>query len=117
MRIIHSSLVPVRNGIDYIKVEDLPICRNNPINPKYQEILDALQNVENFKPVCIDDYLPKDILKRPSFLKELELPFQTTLYIYYHGNYLGNLHWYWKQESEINDNNKTKDTQAIIEVY
>ena len=48
----------------------------------------------------------------------MSLPSSTTLYIYYHGNYLGNLHWIWKKNEEINDDNtKTLETQAILKVY
>lgn len=115
MRAIHDSSIPIRNGIDHIKVEDLPICGD--VKPEYQPIINILNTVGEFEPICIDEYLPADSLKRPAFLKEMSLSLPTTLYIYYHGNYLGNLHWIWKRKEEINDNTKTLEAQAILKVY
>jgi len=115
MRIIHASSIPIRNGIDHIKVEDLPICEN--VKLQYQPIVDALNMVEEFEPICIDEYLPTNPLKRLAFLKIISLSLLTTLYIYYHGNYLGNLHWLWKSNIEINDDTKTSEAKAILKVY
>src|SRR6266496_4650075 len=98
MRIIHDSSISIRNGIDHIKVEDLPICEN--VKLQYQPIVDALNMVEEFEPICIDEYLPTNPLKRPAFLKIMSLSLPTTLFIYYHGNYLGNLYWLWKSNKE-----------------
>ncbi|CAG8705855.1 7115_t:CDS:2, partial [Funneliformis mosseae] len=72
--------------IDHIKVEDLPICED--IKPKYQPIINILNTVREFEPICIDEYLPVNSLKRPVFLKEMSLSSPMTLYIYYYGNYL-----------------------------
>ena len=115
MRIIHDSSIPIRNGIDHIKVEDLPICKN--VKLQYQPIVDALNIVEEFEPVCIDEYLPADPLKRPAFLKGMSISLPAMLYIYYHRNYLGNLHWIWRRHKEINDHTKTLEAQAILKVY
>ncbi|CAG8773867.1 6840_t:CDS:1, partial [Funneliformis caledonium] len=84
------------------------------IKPKYQPIIDILNTVGEFELICIDEYLPVDFLKRPVFLKEMSLSSPTTLYIYYYGNYLDNLHWIWKKNEKINDNTKTLETQAIL---
>ncbi len=90
MRIIHASSILIRNEIDHIKVKDLPICEN--VKLQYQSIVDTLNMIEEFEPICIDEYLPTDPLKKPAFLKGMSLSLLTTLYIYYHGNYLSNLH-------------------------
>jgi hypothetical protein len=90
MRIIHGSFISIRNGIDHIKVEDLSICKN--VKLEYQAIVDALNMIEEFEPICINEYLPANPLKRPAFLKRMSLSLLTTLYIYYYENYLGNLY-------------------------
>ncbi|CAG8720009.1 253_t:CDS:2, partial [Funneliformis caledonium] len=40
---------PIRNGINHIKIEDLPICEN--VKLQYQPIVDALNIVEEFEPI------------------------------------------------------------------
>lgn len=47
----------------------------------------------------------------------MSLSLPTTLYIYYHGNYLGNLYWIWRRHEKINDHTKTLEAQAILKVY
>ncbi|GBB88536.1 hypothetical protein RclHR1_15070005 [Rhizophagus clarus] len=47
----------------------------------------------------------------------MSLSLPTTLYIYYHENYLGNLYWIWRRIEEVSDYAKTLETQAILKVY
>lgn len=63
-----------------------------------------------FESICINEYLPTNSLKRPAFLRGMSLP---TLYIYSHGNYLGDLYWIWKRIEEVNDYTKTLELKQF----
>ncbi len=68
MRVIYDSSISIRNGIDHIRVENLPTCGEyEDIKPEYWPIIDILNIVEEFEPICIDEYLPNNPLRRPVF--------------------------------------------------
>ncbi|PKB96003.1 hypothetical protein RhiirA5_435648 [Rhizophagus irregularis] len=85
MRIIHNSSVPIRNGIDHIKVLD--IDKTLTTNENYNEIIKLMHEKEEFEPTCIDDLILCNVIQ-PVFLENMELPFSVTLYRYYSGNYM-----------------------------
>ncbi|CAB4475660.1 unnamed protein product [Rhizophagus irregularis] len=114
MRIIHNSSVPIRNGIDHIKVLD--IDKTLTTNENYNEIIKLMHEKEEFEPTCIDDLIPCNVIQ-PVFLENMELPFSVTLYRYYSGNYMGTLNWLWKRPDIIESSNKTKESQALLKVH
>lgn len=77
MRIIHNSSVPIRNGIDHIKVLD--IDKTLTTNENYNEIIKLMHEKEEFEPTCIDDLILCNVIQ-PVFLENMELPFSVTLY-------------------------------------
>ncbi|UZO23124.1 uncharacterized protein OCT59_015468 [Rhizophagus irregularis] len=90
MRIIHSSSIPIRNGIDHIKVLD--INKTSSMSNKYTDIINLMQDKAEYDPICIDDLIPHNVFQA-AYLEEMELPFNITLYRYYSGNYIGTLNW------------------------
>ncbi|CAB4373275.1 unnamed protein product [Rhizophagus irregularis] len=60
MRIIHNSSVPIRNGIDHIKVLD--IDKTLTTNENYNEIIKLMHEKEEFEPTCIDDLIPCNVI-------------------------------------------------------
>ncbi|GBC18617.2 hypothetical protein GLOIN_2v1769956 [Rhizophagus irregularis DAOM 181602=DAOM 197198] len=85
MRIIHSSSIPIRNGIDHIKVLD--INKTSSMSNKYTDIINLMQDKAEYDPICIDDLIPHNVFQA-AYLEEMELPFNITLYRYYSGNYI-----------------------------
>ncbi|POG73513.1 hypothetical protein GLOIN_2v1772386 [Rhizophagus irregularis DAOM 181602=DAOM 197198] len=68
MRIIHNSSVPIRNGIDHIKVLD--IDKTLTTNENYNEIIKLMHEKEEFEPTCIDDLILPDIIEFSNKTKE-----------------------------------------------
>ncbi|CAB5361745.1 unnamed protein product [Rhizophagus irregularis] len=61
MRIIHNSSVPIRNGIDHIKVLD--IDKTLTTNENYNEIIKLMHEKKEFEPTCIDDLIPCNVIQ------------------------------------------------------
>ena len=40
-----------------------------------------------------------------------------TIYRYYHGNYLGTLNFIWRRPEAIENIDRTKESQALLQVY
>jgi hypothetical protein len=59
MRIIHNSSIPIRNGIDRIKVLD--INKTSPTSNKYNDIINLMQDKAEYDPICIDDFIPRNV--------------------------------------------------------
>lgn len=114
MRIIHNSSVPIRNGIDHIKVLD--INKVSTTKHKYNDIINLMHDKAEFEPACIDDLIPCNVIQA-AYLEEMELPFNVTLYRYYSGNYMGTLNWLWKRPDIVNSSDKTKESQALLKVH
>ena len=115
MRIIHNSNVPIRNGIDHIKVLDINKA-TLAINCKYNDIVNLMHNKAEYIPICIDDLIPCNVIQTV-YLEEMELPFNITLYRYYSGNYIGTLNWIWKRPDAVELFDKTKESQALLKVH
>ena len=77
MRFIHNSSVPIRNGIDHIKVLD--INKTLTTNSKYDRIINLMHDKAEFVPICIDDLIPHHVIQ-VTYLEDIELLFNVTLY-------------------------------------
>lgn len=114
MRTIHNSSIPIRNGIDHIKVLD--INKTSTASNKYNDIINLMQDKAEYVPICIDDLIPHDVFQA-AYLEGMELPFNITLYRYYSGNYIGTLNWIWKRPDTVELFDKTKESQALLKVH
>ncbi|PKC53189.1 hypothetical protein RhiirA1_479812 [Rhizophagus irregularis] len=114
MRIIHSSSIPIRNGIDHIKVLD--INKTSSMSNKYTDIINLMQDKAEYDPICIDDLIPHNVFQA-AYLEEMELPFNITLYRYYSGNYIGTLNWIWKRPDTVELFDKTKESQSLLKAH
>src|SRR5207247_10406807 len=62
------------------------------------------------------DLIPNNIIQ-VTYLEEMKLPFNITLYRYYSGNYMGTLNWIWKRPDVVESFDKTKESQALLKVH
>ncbi|UZO26794.1 uncharacterized protein OCT59_019007 [Rhizophagus irregularis] len=115
MRIIHSSSIPIRNGIDHIKVL-LDINKTSSMSNKYTDIINLMQDKAEYDPICIDDLIPHNVFQA-AYLEGMELPFNITLYRYYSGNYIGTLNWIWKRPDTVELFDKTKESQSLLKAH
>ncbi|PKY19235.1 hypothetical protein RhiirB3_469048, partial [Rhizophagus irregularis] len=114
MRIIHSSSIPIRNGIDHIKVLD--INKTSSMSNKYTDIINLMQDKAEYDPICIDDLIPHNVFQA-AYFEGMELPFNITLYRYYSGNYIGTLNWIWKRPDTVELFDKTKESQSLLKAH
>ncbi|CAG8593330.1 12198_t:CDS:2, partial [Funneliformis caledonium] len=71
MHYIHASLLPVRNGIDNIKVED--IKASPTIASEYEEFNHLMQETELYVPVCLNEFIPKNKIEQFDFFDKFQL--------------------------------------------
>ncbi|GBC33251.2 hypothetical protein GLOIN_2v1885121 [Rhizophagus irregularis DAOM 181602=DAOM 197198] len=69
----------------------------------YDDLNFVISNLENYKYINIERYLPEPGMKRYRFIKNLELIFPIGFYQYHAGNYLGTTTFIWKIPIEVND--------------
>ncbi|POG75717.1 hypothetical protein GLOIN_2v1769956 [Rhizophagus irregularis DAOM 181602=DAOM 197198] len=115
MRIIHSSSIPIRNGIDHIKVL-LDINKTSSMSNKYTDIINLMQDKAEYDPICIDYLIPHNVFQA-AYLEVMELPFNITLYRYYSGNYIGTLNWICKRPDTVELFDKTKESQSLLKAH
>ena len=83
--LVYSEVFPVAVG-----------CPSLRFQPMATALIDELQKVDCFEIVCLDSAVYfRDRLKRNSFAKECALPMKCFRITHAHGNYLGNLHFYF----------------------
>jgi hypothetical protein len=76
MRYIHTSSLPIRNGIDNIKVEDIEASQT--IAPEYEEFNHLLQETELYIAVCLNEFIPKNKIERFDFFDKFQLKVDCT---------------------------------------
>ncbi|PKK56153.1 hypothetical protein RhiirC2_800632 [Rhizophagus irregularis] len=67
----------------------------------------------DLKYVNLESFLPDDVFKRHTYIKELQFDVAVTIYQYHQGNYLGTLNYIWKVPSCFNDRDETKLAQIM----
>ncbi|POG62444.1 hypothetical protein GLOIN_2v1882875 [Rhizophagus irregularis DAOM 181602=DAOM 197198] len=114
MNKLHKSLEPARNGIENIMVKIIEAC--NQSDSIYDDLNFAISNLEDYKYINIERYLPEPGMKRHRFIKNLELIFPIGFYQYHAGNYLGTTTFIWKIPIEVNDRTETQNAQTLLSI-
>lgn len=82
----------------------------------YDDLNFAISNLEDYKYINIERYLPEPGMKRHRFIKNLELIFPIGFYQYHAGNYLGTTTFIWKIPIEVNDRTETQNAQTLLSI-
>ena len=114
MRIIHVSLVPIRNGRDDITVEDIEAVDLFP--SQYEFLAQFFRESNDYDLLNIDHLLSFKPQNTYLFFQNICADVSFTLYRYYHGNYLSTLNFVWKIPS-LDKRDKTKEAKNISIVY
>ncbi len=114
MNELHKSLEPARNGIENIMVKIIEACDQS--DSIYDDLNFAISNLEDYKYINIERYLPEPGMKRHRFIKNLELIFPVGFYQYHAGNYLGTTTFIWKIPIEVNDRTETQNAQTLLSI-
>ena len=81
----------------------------------YSKVVDTFQNLESYNPVSLLDLEPEDRYQRRQWLERSSLPFPATLYIYHHGNSLGNINYLWRRAGERDEEDVIKVVTSLKE--
>lgn len=106
---VHASEKPVRSLTDSwtIHVDE---GDPNDIKEEYADLKLALDLVDMYVPVFLNDFEPRDRLDRRNWLKHLKLPFPCKVYTHHHGNYFRNFTFVWKLDIK---SHRERDLEAI----
>ena len=115
MEKVHSSTTFVRDGINNISVQTIDWCEGE-INSIYNELEGLLQEKQYYEFIDLESYLPKSVIEKHCFIKNIELSISTCLYRYHCGNYLGTKNFIWKIPNNWNDRSETTNTQTLIAI-
>ncbi len=89
---------PFRNISDGLNFRFLPECQGN-LRSNLKDLYDAINNVENYQVVAVEEYCPSEPSTKYYFMKTLKecgLPCQTAMLTYTPGNNVGNCSFIWK---------------------
>jgi hypothetical protein len=78
MNELHKSLEPAWNGIENIIVKIIEACDQS--DSIYNDLNFVILNLEDYKYINIEGYLPEPGMKRHQFIKNLELIFPVGFY-------------------------------------
>jgi len=112
---VHSSTTPVRDGINNIDVQVIDWCEEK-INEIYTRLNDLLQEKEYYEFIDLEPYLPRSVVERHNFIKNIQLNISICLYRYYCGNYLGTKNFVWKIPNNWFDRSETRNAQMLITI-
>ena len=115
MHEIHHSGAPARDPSVNLEVYTVDVSSDN-IKEVYEELSNVLSFKDEYDFINMDHYLPKDVLKRYDYIKNLQLDIPVTIYRYHQGNYLGTLNYIWKVPTSPNDRDETKLTQTMASI-
>jgi len=93
MHEIHYSGAPARDPSINLEVYTIDASSNNMIKEVYEELANVLSSENEYDFINMEHYLPKDVLKRYDYIKNLQLDIPVTIYRYHQGNYLGTLNY------------------------
>ncbi|CAB4420652.1 unnamed protein product [Rhizophagus irregularis] len=111
MQEIHHSDVPARDPTVDLKVYTINSTMH--MERRYGELSEFLRSKEDYEYVNLESFLPDDVFKRHTYIKELQFDVAVTIYRYHQGNYLGTLNYIWKVPSCFNDRDETKLAQIM----
>ena len=86
------------------------------VNCIYRELEILLQEKQCYEFVDLKLYLPKSVIERHQFIKNIELDVSICLYRYHCGNYLGTKNFIWKIPNNRNNRSETKNAQALLAI-
>ena len=114
MNELHKSLEPVQNGIENIMVKIIEACDQS--DSIYDDLNFAISNLEDYKYINIERYLPEPGMKKHQFIKNLGLKFPVGFYQYHASNYLGTTTFIWKIPIKANDRTETQNAQTLLSI-
>jgi hypothetical protein len=114
MQEIHHSDVSARDPTVDLKVYTInSTMLSMHMERRYGELSEFLRSKEDYEYVNLESFLPDDVFKRHTYIKELQFDVAVTIYRYHQGNYLGTLNYIWKVPSCFNDRDETKLAQTM----
>ena len=106
---------PVRSYKDNWSLTTSEACQGQG-HAAYDELKNDLSSTDIYKPLCLQDYAPKDRYDRRDWLQNLQLPFPVSVYTYCSGNYYGNTTYAWRLPEDLNDRSDESQMNAISQV-
>ena len=100
--------------LDADKTRLVTLSPSKEITPVYAPLIDALQMQPDYSVVFLQDYAPIDRFQCRQWLQKLQVPFNSMMYTYAHGNSFGSLRFIWKCGEEEVDHSQVN--QAVIYV-
>lgn len=94
---VHASKEPVRSINDNWSFRIVESTTSVTVEDRYSLLVTACQNLSYYEPIDLIDFEPTDAIERRTWLQTLKLPFAYGIFIFQHGNYIGNLTVLWKQ--------------------
>ena len=86
---VHHSAQLIRSPAENVVLKTIH-ASSELVSNVYSDVFKRLQEIPNYQPVFLNDFAPKDHYRRRKWLNELQLPLNITVYMYPHGNNLGN---------------------------
>lgn len=80
---------------------------------QYSNIQAAFDEVELYEPISVLDYEPKDCYDRRHWYEKLSTSMSLMMYVYPHGNYLGNIVFVWKVPDVQHDVDESQNARCI----
>lgn len=116
MEKVHSSTTLVRDGINNIDVQVIDWCEEK-INEIYNRLDNLLQEKEYYEFIDLEPYLPRSVVERFNFIKNIQLNVSICLYRYHCGNYLGTKNFVWKIPNDWFDRSETRNAQMLMSIH
>jgi len=95
-KVQHASTEPVRGFTDNFSFSIKEEVKSE-ISECYAKLASVGEKLEPYKYIDLIDVEPVDAIERRKWLSKLQLPFDFGLFVYSHGNNLGNVNILWKQ--------------------
>ena len=99
----HASPEPVRSLQDNWVTEIREGFPDTQLLEEYKALKNKLDGLGLYEPISLLYFQPSDSYESKLWYKSIKLPFPIGLYIYRHGNYLGNLTFAWKIPVSVDD--------------
>lgn len=111
----NTSVEPVRSLTDNFSFCIKPATKVSELRGCYKKLAAHCEKLQAYQFLDLIDFEPIDIIERRKWLNYLQLPFEFGLFVYSHGNSVGNLNVIWKQPPE-EERSSTLDIKCINEI-